>query len=406
MSDLLVEVNSVSKKFCRSLKRSLWYGVQDIGGEITGRRHNCEIGMPRNSKDVQLRNDEFWAVKDVSFELRRGECMALVGNNGAGKTTLLRMINGLIRPETGEIRLKGRVGGVIALGAGFNPVLSGMENIYTNAAVLGLSKREIDRKVDEIIDFAEIGEFINSPVQGYSSGMQVRLGFAIASALEPDILILDEVLAVGDTRFQAKCMRRITQMFARCGVLFVSHQPHLVQMICNKALWLRKGHMIQQGSTSEVLKEYLSCEGRLDSLDETQEAIFSEHILKCSLSTKNNQIKPGESLECELNIRLATEVRLGKLIICLLDSGSRYVARATCDLSNEIIRGAEMHIRTILKDLRLANGEYRIKVILFSQSPSIQLVNMMSPTTLYSDSEIVSEARYQPDASYSLSWVT
>jgi len=232
MSETLVKVEGVSKKFCRSLKKSLWYGLQDLGREITGRRHGG---------NGELRPDEFWAVKDVSFELKRGECLGLIGRNGAGKTTLLRMLNGLIKPDTGRIELRGRVGALIALGAGFNPILTGRENIYVNASVLGLSKHEIDEKLTAIIDFAEIGEFIDSPVQNYSSGMQVRLGFAIAAVLDPDILVLDEVLAVGDAGFRSKCYNRIGMLQKEAAVIFVSHNMEHIARICSKVVAMIEG---------------------------------------------------------------------------------------------------------------------------------------------------------------------
>jgi lipopolysaccharide transport system ATP-binding protein len=193
--EVLMSVQGVSKKFCRSLKRSLWYGMQDIVSELNPfESHTSEVNVERHSI---LRKDEFWAVNDVSFELRRGECLGLIGRNGAGKTTLLKMLNGLMKPDQGRIEIRGRVGALIALGAGFNPILTGRENIYVNGSVLGLTKREIDEKIEGIIDFADIREFIDSPVQSYSSGMQVRLGFAVATALEPDILLLDEVVIAG-----------------------------------------------------------------------------------------------------------------------------------------------------------------------------------------------------------------
>ncbi len=177
----------MSKKFCRSLKRSLWYGAADMAREVAG----------AGTRHDRLRKDEFWAVDDVSFELRRGECLGLVGRNGAGKTTLLKVLNGLIKPDSGSIALQGKVGALIALGAGFNPILTGRENIYINGSILGLTKREIHDKMEEIIDFAEIRDFVDSPVQCYSSGMNVRLGFAVAASMNPDILVVDEVLAVG-----------------------------------------------------------------------------------------------------------------------------------------------------------------------------------------------------------------
>ena len=160
--DTLVRVSGVSKKFCLSLKKSLWYGLCDMGRELTGRRRGEHGG---------LRTKEFWAVNNVSFELKRGECLGLIGRNGAGKTTLLKMLNGLIKPDAGRIEMRGRVGALIALGAGFNPILTGRENIYVNGSVLGLTKKEIGAKLDEIVDFAEIGDFIDTPVQNYSSGM-------------------------------------------------------------------------------------------------------------------------------------------------------------------------------------------------------------------------------------------
>src|SRR5690606_25354017 len=188
--EILVDVQNVSKKFSLDLKTSLRYGATDI---LKG-----TLGMKIEKK---LRKKEFWAVQDVSFKLRRGECIGLIGHNGAGKSSLLKVLNGLYAPDKGQIVMRGKVGALIELGAGFNPILSGRENIYNNAAVLGFSKKEVDQKIQSIIDFSEIEDFIDMPVQNYSSGMKVRLGFAVAAHLEPDILIIDEVLAVGDLGF-------------------------------------------------------------------------------------------------------------------------------------------------------------------------------------------------------------
>ena len=191
--DVLIKVDNVSKKFCRDFKKSLWYGIKDTAADV--------IHPSRRPQESKLRPSEFWANQNISFEVKRGECLGMIGHNGAGKTTLLKMLNGLIKPDTGSIEMRGRIGALIALGAGFNPILTGRENIYINGSVLGLTRKEIDAKIDDIINFAEIEDAIDAPVRTYSSGMQVRLGFSIASSLDPDILILDEVLAVGDAGF-------------------------------------------------------------------------------------------------------------------------------------------------------------------------------------------------------------
>ncbi len=238
MNDTLIKVEGVSKKFCRSLKLSLWYGMQDLGNEVIGNRHGGN-GV--------LRKDEFWAMRDIRFELKRGECLGLIGPNGAGKSTLLKMLNGLIKPDSGRITMHGRVGALIELGAGFNPILSGRENIYVNGSVLGFTKEEIDRKIDAIIDFSEIEEFIDSPVQNYSSGMKVRLGFAVAAQMEPDVLLIDEVLAVGDVGFRAKCFNAIYNLMGKAAVIFVSHSMPQISRICSDILVMNHGECAFQG---------------------------------------------------------------------------------------------------------------------------------------------------------------
>lgn len=230
-SEILVEVKGVSKKFSSNLKRSLTYGMRDVFSAVMG------IQTDRNV----LRKDEFWAVKNVSFELRRGECLGLIGRNGAGKSTLLKMLNGLIMPDQGSIVMHGKVSAIIELGAGFNPLLSGRENIYINGQLLGFTRQEIEEKLQSMIDFSELGSFIDSPVQNYSSGMKVRLGFAVAAHLDPDVLIIDEVLAVGDLGFVLKCFNVIDRILPKTAVIFVSHSMPQVSRICNSIIMLEKG---------------------------------------------------------------------------------------------------------------------------------------------------------------------
>ena len=247
MTTLLIQAESVGKKFCRDLKRSLRYGIQDMSTGLFGRATDTN----------RLRQDEFWALQNVSFDLSRGETLGLIGHNGAGKTTLLRILNGLIKPDTGRIEVRGRMQALIALGAGFNPVLTGRENLYVNASILGFSNQEIERRFDEIVAFSGIEEFIDMPVRSYSSGMIVRLGFSVAANLEPDILLVDEVLSVGDLAFRAKSQLRIQELKnAGVAIVVVSHNLHTISHVCTRAITLEKGNIIYDGNTDDAIDAY------------------------------------------------------------------------------------------------------------------------------------------------------
>lgn len=202
---------------------------------------------------------EFWALQDISFEVMRGETMGIIGRNGAGKSTLLQLICGTLKPTNGNVQVNGRVAALLELGAGFNPEFTGIENVYMNGAILGLSREEVDERLDNIIAFADIGDFIGQPVKSYSSGMYVRLAFASAIHVDPDILIVDEALAVGDMFFQAKCMARMKEMMnSGVTVLFVSHDIGAVKSLCNRGILLNNGKLISCGSAQEVVEQYFS----------------------------------------------------------------------------------------------------------------------------------------------------
>ena len=198
-----------------------------------------------------------WVLENISFNVKKGESLGIIGKNGSGKSTLLKILTKIIYPDKGSIKMNGRVAGLLELGAGFHPDLSGRDNVYINASIFGLSKKEIDKKFQEIVDFAEIHDFIDVPIKNFSSGMRARLGFATAIMFDPDVLIADEVLSTGDYRFKAKCEAKINQIRKNgATILFVSHHAKQVEQVCTNAIWLDKGKIIMQGKSKEVCQAY------------------------------------------------------------------------------------------------------------------------------------------------------
>jgi len=268
-----VLVENVSKKFADNLKSSMAYGIRDI---------TKDIFRIKNRSD-RLRAHEFWAVNDVSFNLSRGEILGIIGANGSGKSTLLKLINGIFFPDKGRITINGRVGALIELGAGFHPMLTGRENIYVNAAILGISKKKVDDKFEQIVDFSGVGNFINMPVKYYSSGMHARLGFSVAAHMEADILLVDEVLAVGDSEFQEKSMNHMLELMRdNRAVIMVSHGLHRIETLCNRVIWIDKGSMVDIGDPKEIVSKYLRYQTEKTSVKEieTKSHKTKSHILE------------------------------------------------------------------------------------------------------------------------------
>jgi lipopolysaccharide transport system ATP-binding protein len=363
--DVLVKVEGVSKKYCRDLRKSLWYGMKDLSGELLGQSQDRD----------ELRHEEFWAVKDVSFELKRGECLGLIGRNGAGKSTLLKMLNGLIKPDKGRIEMRGRVGALISLGAGFNPILTGRENIFVNGSILGMSRTEIADRFDEIVEFSEIDEFIEAPVQTYSSGMTVRLGFAVAAVLiQPDVLLLDEVLAVGDMGFTIKCLNKVRTLTAGSAVIFVSHNMQFVSRFCSSIIVIQKGESFLQ--TKEVnlgVETYLSFFPIESNISGTGEAEIQRAILIPSdnLSSSINADEPiiyqGGQAYLEIDIFNKSNA-LSSLTIYIMDNAMSpvacYCASSHKDLLAQVPQGlTKLKIDMGLLDLNVGRYSLVISVV-------------------------------------------
>src|SRR5271169_2146266 len=253
MSDIAISAEGLGKR----------YRIGAIARQTTmGERLTHAMKAPvrwlsSNRNGSSSSHRDFWAVRDVSFELRKGEVVGLIGRNGAGKSTLLKILSRVTRPTTGHADIYGRVGSLLEVGTGFHPVLTGRENIYLNGAILGMGKAEIDRKFDEIVGFAEVDDFIDTPLKHYSSGMQMRLAFAVAAHLDPEVLFVDEVLAVGDAQFQKKCLGKMGDV-ARGGrtIIFVSHQMNQIRRMCERVLWIDAGQLRLDGLAETVIGAY------------------------------------------------------------------------------------------------------------------------------------------------------
>ncbi len=326
--DVLVDCRHLGKRFCRDLKRSLFYGVQDILHDFMGWQ---PVGTARGAAPgsrPSLRPHEFWAVEDISFQVRRGQCLGLIGKNGAGKTTILKMLSGLIKPDHGQVELRGRVGGLIALGAGFNPLLTGRENVYVNGSILGMTRQQIEAKFDAIEAFADIGEFIDAPVQSYSSGMQVRLGFAITAVVtKPDILLLDEVLAVGDMGFTMKCLNAVREMAADSAVIFVSHNMQWISTFCTDVMVMRNGRVHTHTSNiGEGIGAYMECFDTPVSVSGSGQAVVESASIRREGAVpgapgKAVELVQGDSGEFQFEARVNSSFLPSELSLYVLDQG-------------------------------------------------------------------------------------
>jgi lipopolysaccharide transport system ATP-binding protein len=266
MSDAVITIQNLSKSYLvghQSARREAYIALRDIIGREARIFVQKAADLIRGRQIVQGDEvEEFWALKNVSFEVQQGQAIGIIGHNGAGKSTLLKILSRITQPTEGRVLLRGRVASLLEVGTGFHPELTGRENIFLNGAILGMTRQEIRKKFDEILAFAEVEKFVDTPVKRYSSGMYLRLAFAVAAHLEPEILVVDEVLAVGDAEFQKKCLGKMDEVSRREGrtVLFVSHNMGALKSLCPLAIWLDHGSIRYKGNTQDVINAYLAHE--------------------------------------------------------------------------------------------------------------------------------------------------
>lgn len=373
-NDTVISVEKVSKKYCKSLKRSMVYGAMDIGRNMLG----------LSSRSERLRKDEFWALNDISFEVRKGETLGIIGPNGSGKTTLLKLLNGIFWPDKGKIAVRGRVGALIELGAGFHPLLPGRENVYINAAILGMKKKEVDKKFDEIVGFAGIGDFIETPVKFYSSGMFVRLGFAVAVHCDPNILLVDEVLAVGDKDFQIKCYQKMHQIRkSGTSIILVSHNEYTIREQTDNCLYLDDGRARLFGRSEEAVSLYMKEVLKSRSRDVTAKTIAGgveppmlkkAEIISLKFFDRNwdeiSFIESGQELnivlECLINEELNNPI-FG--VNFYAEGGFMYCANSYYEsVTFKDLPLGKIKIKISIPHLHLPNNNYRCSTIVAEES--------------------------------------
>jgi len=359
-------------------------GHQRANGD--GMRHAIEraVRAPltwlRSARQRKLEKVDFWALKDVSFQIREGEVVGVIGRNGAGKSTLLKLLSRITIPTEGRIRINGRVASLLEVGTGFHQELTGRENIFLNGAILGMTRAEIIRKFDEIVDFSGIEEFLDTPVKRYSSGMYVRLAFAVAAHLEPEILIVDEVLAVGDTAFQKKCLGKMGS-FAQSGrtVLFVSHNMEAIRTLCQRGVWLKDGRLHKDGRVDEVVEDYFNSTAN-DAAFSYKNADYGLTIRKVVLRNGNGeetaQFQPGEDLVVE--IAYDAQKRLDHPYVVLGVQGMN----GSCFTANMLLDGHQPEafsgsgkLACRFKSLPLFPQSYSVKMSVRTQNGNDRILN-------------------------------
>ena len=344
---------------------------------------------PFSSRPKAATQEEFWALKDINFEIEQGDRVGIIGRNGAGKSTLLKILSRITKPTTGNVRIKGRVASLLEVGTGFHPELTGRENIYLNGAILGMRKAEIKRKFDEIVDFAEVEKFLDTPVKHYSSGMYVRLAFAVAAHLEPEILIVDEVLAVGDNSFQKKCMGKMNDV-AKDGrtILFVSHNMSAIRSLCNNVIFLSDGCIFGYGIASKEIENYLSIRSQDKSFrrkwSQPKEAPQTSFVIVNCISLCDDKGKLLASLFTNTEIHIQIEFfvinsnsEVG-LTVIFYDSEGHCIFSSINNINNSgygvpLAKGEYTAICKIPKNL-FNNGIFTISLIVFGKNFSDSLL--------------------------------
>lgn len=310
VDDLILDVDHVWKIYCRNLKRSMRYGIQDLGREV--------LGKGRDRTKADLRPGEFFAVKDAHFQVRSGECLGMLGPNGAGKSSMLKLINGLLKPDAGSITIRGSVGAMIELGTGFNPVLSGRENIYINGSILGIAKSEIDKRFEAVVEFAELGHVIDAPIMTYSTGMKMRLGFSIGANLRPKLLLIDEVLAVGDVGFRMKCFAHLRKLVEDgVCIILVTHAVSMLNRVATRSIVFDRGSIIHDGDLETgcvVYEETMGASDRVGGKAQSPSQASTTGVAITSVAVINTSGAPTKQFRTGEDVLVRVEINSDRAV--------------------------------------------------------------------------------------------
>jgi len=386
MSDIVVRAEDLSKLYKIGEYQGNYKTLGDAIVKIFSAPMRQLFRLPQSS-NPNPQSDTIWALKDVSFEVKCGEVVGIIGRNGAGKTTLLKILSRITEPTKGQAEIRGRVGSLLEVGTGFHPELTGRENIYLNGAILGMKKDELNRKFDEIVAFAEIEKFIDTPVKRYSSGMYVRLAFAVAAHLDPEILLVDEVLAVGDVAFQKKCLGKMGEVTKEGRtVLFVSHNMGAVRSLCGRSIMLENGNIILDGMSAEVITTYLTSfyestntKGYYiwpdDQRPEGKEACLCAVSLRGCDGKVRGQFEADEPIKVEVEYELTKPVRGMRIVIQLLTQHGEVVFTS----SDHNIRGPEEQIGRFISTCEVPPGLLNSTVYIIKAGAGIPGVKVLIP---------------------------
>lgn len=356
MADPIIKVENLGKRYIISHQGSGSYtALRDI---ISSKAKS----LVRRKENKQPAKEEFWALRDVSFEIQQGEAVGIIGRNGAGKSTLLKILSRISEPTHGRIEINGRVASLLEVGTGFHPELTGRENVFLNGAILGMSRAEIKRKFDEIVDFSGVEKFLDTPVKRYSSGMYVRLAFAVAAHLEPEILVVDEVLAVGDVEFQKKCLGKMDSVSKEEGrtIVFVSHDMSAIEQLCKTAIVLHQGKVVDYAPADQVVSKYLS---QTRSHQRNNFRISNEFVLQ-NIDLKENEIYSGDPLEFSISIFYTSKERPIINDLCLLIYSEKGIRVAIADLREKLSKlsfdNNTIKYTGTIQELNLVAGDYSL----------------------------------------------